>query len=88
MIVSSRHYNVSNQSQAACLNRLFYLVVTNDIIIDLNSVSAIDSKAEISLSGLGWTAELIPLQTPTEESLIRDIGRTIIRLLSVLNKLA
>jgi hypothetical protein len=47
--------------------------VTNDIILDLNSVSEIDSKAEIPLSGLGWAAELIPLQTPTEESLIRDI---------------
>lgn len=48
-------------------------VVTDDIILDLNSVSAIDSQAEISLSDLGWTAELIPLQAPTEESLIRDI---------------
>jgi hypothetical protein len=47
--------------------------VTNDVVLDLNSISAIDFKAETSLSGLGWATELIPLQSPTEESLIQTI---------------
>jgi hypothetical protein len=47
--------------------------VTDNVVLDLNSVSAIDSKAEIPLSSLGWATELIPLQSPTEESLIQTI---------------
>ncbi len=48
---------------------------TNDVVIDLNSYSAIDPKAVISLENLGWTAELIPLETSTDETLLRDISQ-------------